>query len=241
MSFCVPAVHTRQRFSDPLLSAPYPGVERLLRQHVVRLRIMQQAVRRKASSNKPPSPLFHTKLEHPGSGMQNVVLWHVVLCACCAHTQTTSPTHCSTQVLLTEGSKAFCVSASCGYASCSRHKASSNKPPSPLFPTRLEHPGSGMQNVVLWHVDLCACAHTQTASPTHCSTQALLAEGSKAFCVSASCGLASCSRPSDTRLPQTSCGHASCSRPSDARLPHAYLYHPSSLPGSSIQSLSCKM
>ena len=38
-----------------------------------------------------------------------------------------------------------------------------------------------------------------------------------------------------------SCGHASCSRPSDTRLPHAYLHHPSSLPSSSIQSLSCKM
>ena len=106
MSFCVPAFLTRQRFSDPLIhpSAPRRGVERRLRERVMRPRIMQQAVRHKASSNKPPSPLFPTKLEHPGSGMQNVVLWHVDLCAC-AHTQTASPTHCSTQALLAQGSR----------------------------------------------------------------------------------------------------------------------------------------
>jgi hypothetical protein len=84
MSYCVPACFTRHCLSDPLLhpSAPRPGVESLLRPHVMRSHIMQQAVRHKASSYKPPSPLFPAMLEHPGSVMQNVVLWHVVLRAC---------------------------------------------------------------------------------------------------------------------------------------------------------------
>ena len=88
MSFCVPAFLTRQRFSDPLIhpSAPRRGVERRLRERVMRPRIMQQAVRHKASSHKPPSPLFPTSLEHPESGMQNVVLLLVDLRACCVHT-----------------------------------------------------------------------------------------------------------------------------------------------------------
>jgi hypothetical protein len=88
----------------------------------------------------------------------------------------------------------------------------------------LARASSVMQNALLWHVVLCACcAHTQNASQTHCSTPALLTQESRGFCVSASCG------------------HASYTRPSDARLPHAYLHHPSFPPGSSIQSLSCKM
>ena len=86
MTFCVPAVFTRHRRKDPPLhlNAPDPGVERLLRHRVMRR--PQQAVRRNASSHKPPPPLFSTRLEHPNSGMQNVLLWHVVLRACCSHT-----------------------------------------------------------------------------------------------------------------------------------------------------------
>ena len=47
MSICVPALLTRHRLSDPLihLSAPRPGVERLLRQRVMRPRIMQDSIR----------------------------------------------------------------------------------------------------------------------------------------------------------------------------------------------------
>ena len=88
MSYCVPACFTRHCLSDPLLhpSAPRPGVESLLRPHVMRSHIMQQAVRHKASSHKPPSPLFPTMLEHPESGMQSVVLWHVLLRACFSRT-----------------------------------------------------------------------------------------------------------------------------------------------------------
>jgi len=88
MSICVPAVHTRQRFSDPLLhpNAPHRGVEGLLRQRVMRPRIMHQAVRHKASSHKPPSPLFPPMLENPESGMQNALLWHVDLRTCCSYT-----------------------------------------------------------------------------------------------------------------------------------------------------------
>ena len=104
MSFCVPAFLTRQRFSDPLIhpSAPRRGVERRLRERVMRPRIMQQAVRHKASSHKPPSPLFPTSLEHPESGMQNVVLLLVDLRACCVHT---SPSLRPTQALLAQGSR----------------------------------------------------------------------------------------------------------------------------------------
>ena len=77
---------TCHRLSDPLLR---PGVERLLRPRVMRRPIMQQARpsdTSKASSHKPPSPLFPTMLQHPESGMQNVVLWHVVLRACFSRT-----------------------------------------------------------------------------------------------------------------------------------------------------------
>ena len=72
----------------------------------------------------------------------------------------TAKTHCSTQALLDQGSKGFFVSASCGDPSCRRLSdmmGFSRTPPSPLFPTRLRHPGSGMQNVVPWHVVLRAC------------------------------------------------------------------------------------
>ena len=100
MSFCVPAVLTRHRRKDPLLhlNAPDPGVESLLRQRVMRRPIMQTAVRHKASSRTPPSPLFPTTLQHPNSGMQNVVLWHAKsgdLRACFSHVCLflTSPPH----------------------------------------------------------------------------------------------------------------------------------------------------
>ena len=88
MSICVPAVFTRHHRKDPPLhlNAPDPGVESLLRQRVMRRPIMQTAVRHKASSRTPPSPLFPTSLDHPESGMQNVVLWHVLLCACFSRT-----------------------------------------------------------------------------------------------------------------------------------------------------------
>jgi hypothetical protein len=59
---------TRHRLSDPLLR---PGVERLLRPRVMRRPMMQQARpsdTSKASSHKPPSPLFPTMLQHPESG-----------------------------------------------------------------------------------------------------------------------------------------------------------------------------
>ena len=258
MPICVPAVLTRHRLSHPLIypSAPHPGVERLLRQRVMRR--PQQAVRRNASSHKPPPPLFSTRLEHPNSGMQNVVLWHVVLRACLFHTslplRPTAPpkrssprgreasasashaamhhaagrqTHqrlprtnlhhpsslpCSSIQSL--ACKVFCYGMSvCVPAFQTRHrlshtllhpsaphpgvewllhqrvmwppimqqvvryKASSRTPPSPLFPTRLEHPESGMQNVLLWHDVLCACVfHTSppqrpTAPPKRSSTR----------------------------------------------------------------------
>ena len=95
-----------------------------------------------------------------------------------------------------------------------------------------EHPESGMQNVVLWHVLLCAC-FSRTSPPLRPTAppqrswgrepSASARQGSRAFCI------------------RTSCAHASCSRSSDTRLPHAHLHHPSSPPGSSIQSLACKM
>ena len=266
----------------------------------MRPRIMQQAVRHKASSRTPPSPLFLTRLQHPGSGMQKVVLWHVVLCACLLHTRhrlSDTPKRSSSRGrrLLRQRVMRRPI-----MQQAVRHKSSSRKPPSPLFPTMLEHPESGMQSVLLWHVLLRACfsnsspplthtappklssprgrmasasarhvathhaagrqiqgflTHTSitplphqarasrvwhakyssmtcrfacllvshiTTAKTHCSTQALFAQGSKGFCVCASCGDPSCSRPSDTRLP------------------HTHLHHPSSLPPSSIPTLACK-
>ena len=244
MPICVPAVLTRHRLSHPLIypSAPRPGVERLLRQRVMRR--PQQAVRRKASSHKPPPPLFSTRLEHPNSGMQNVLLWHVVLRACCSHTsppqrptappQRSSPwgreasasarhaaTHHAdgrqTQGFLTHTSitplpyqprpsrvwHAKCSAMACPFVCLrfTRHrlsdpllrpgverllrprvmrrpimqqarpsdtsKASSHKPPSPLFPTMLQHPESGMQNVVLWHVVLRACLSNSSPPLRH--------------------------------------------------------------------------
>ena len=135
LSICVPAVLTRHRRKDPLLhlSAPHPGVERLLRQRVMGRPIMQTAVRHKASSRTPPSPLFPTSLDHPESGMQNVVLWHVHLCACVSHV-TASQTHSSAR-----GSRGFCVRASCGDPSCSRPGRQTHQR---LPRTNLHHPSS---------------------------------------------------------------------------------------------------
>jgi hypothetical protein len=133
--------------------------------------------------------------------MQKVVLWHVVLCACLLHTR---------QRVMRRPIMQQAV----------RHKSSSRKPPSPLFPTMLEHPESDMQNVVLWHVLLRAIFSNPplrpTAPPKRSSARGRMASAA-------------------------SCGHPSCSRSSATRLPHAYLHHPSSPPGSSIQSLACKM
>ena len=126
----------------------------------VRPRIMQQAIRHKASSHIPVNPLLYQ------ARASRVWYARFVAMACpfaCLLFKlvTASHTHCSTQALLAQGSRGFCVRTSCGHASCSRpsdtSKASSHKPPSPLFPTMLQHPESGMQNVVLWHDVLRAC------------------------------------------------------------------------------------
>jgi len=181
MPICVPAVLTRHLLSHPVIypSAPRPGVERLLRQRVMRR--PQQAVRRNASSHKPPPPLFSTRLEHPNSGMQNVLLWHVVLRACCSHTsppqRPTAPPQRSSPRCREASSSARHVMRRPIMQTAVRHKASSRTPPSPLFPTSLDHPESGMQNVLLWHDVLCACVfHTSppqrpTAPPKRSSTR----------------------------------------------------------------------
>jgi len=115
----------------------------------------------------------------------------------------------------------------CGHASCSR-PLDTRLPHtylSTLFSTRLEHPESGMQSVSLWHVDLRACcSHTSpplrpTAPPQRSSPR--------------------CRKPSSSAR-SASCGHASCSRPSDTRHRHAHLHHPFSLPDCSIQGPACK-
>ena len=225
MSFCVPAFLTRQRFSDPLIhpSAPRRGVERRLRERVMRPRIMQQAVRHKASSHKPPSPLFPTSLEHPESGMQNVVLLLVDLRACCVHT---SPSLRPTAPHKRSSPRGRKASASARHAATAAGRQTkrvlTQTSTTPLF-----HQARASK---LWHAKCSAMAccfacllfsHV-TAAKTHCSTSALLTLGSRGFCVSASCGDPSCRRPSDTRLP------------------HAHLHHPSSLPPSSIPTLACK-
>ena len=154
MSICVPAVFTRHRRKDPPLhlNAPDPGVESLLRQRVMRRPIMQTAVRHKASSRTPPSPLFPTSLDHLSSGMQKVVPWHVKLRACLFHTRhrLSDPLfHPSTPHRGVERRLRQCVMRLRIMQQAVRHKASSNKPPSPLFPTRIEHPESDMQDALL--------------------------------------------------------------------------------------------
>ena len=117
----------------------------------------------KASSHKPPSPLFPTMLEHPESGMQSVLLWHVLLRACFLTRQRFSDPliHPSAPRRGVERRLRERVMRPRIMQQAVRHKASSHKPPSPLFPTSLEHPESGMQNVVLLLVDLRACCvHT---------------------------------------------------------------------------------
>jgi hypothetical protein len=175
---------------------------------------MQQAVRHKASSRTPPAPLFPTRLQHPGSGMQKVVLWHVVLCACLFHTSpilrhTAPPNRSSSRgrrLLRQRVMRRPIMQQGV------RHKVSSHKPPSPLFPTMLEHPESDMQNVVQWHVLLRACLSNSSPSLRHTAPPKR-------------------SSPRGREASAASCGHASCSRSSDARLPHTYLHHPSFPPG----------
>ena len=152
--------------------------------------------------------------------MQKVVLWHVVLCACLLHTRhrlSDTPKRSSSRGrrLLRQRVMRRPI-----MQQAVRHKSSSRKPPSPLFPTMLEHPESDMQNVVLWHVLLRAIFSNPPLRPT-APPKRSSARGRKASAAS--------------------CGHPSCSRSSATRLPHAYLHHPSSPPGSSIQSLACKM
>ena len=146
MSICVPAVFTRHRRKDPPLhlNAPDPGVESLLRQRVMRR--PQQAVRRKASSHKPPPPLFSTRLEHPKSGMQTVVLWHakssaMAICVPAFHTSACfSRPHRIDPLLHPSASRPgvdrllrLRVMRRPIMQQVVRHKASSRTPPSPLF------------------------------------------------------------------------------------------------------------
>ena len=176
-------------------------------------------------SRTPPSPLFPTRLRHPGSGMQNVVLWHVVLRACLFHTslplRPTAPPKRSSP----RGREA---SASARHAVT--HHAAGRQTQGFLLQTSITPLPCHARASRVCHAKCsamacrfaCLLVKLVTASKTHCSTQALLTQGSNGFCISASCG------------------HPSCSRSSDTRLPHAYLHHPSSPPGSSIQSLACK-
>ena len=159
---------------------------------------MQQVVRYKASSRTPPSPLFPTRLEHPESGMQDSLLWHVLLRACFSHTSTilrpTDPPKRSSP----RGRKA---SASARHAAT--HHADGRQTQGFLTHTSITplpyHPPASK----LWHAKCSAiacrfacllCSHV-TAAKTHRSTSTLLTLGSRAFCVSASCGDPSCRRP----------------------------------------------
>jgi hypothetical protein len=109
------------------------------------------------------STLFSTRLEHPESGMQDSLLWHVLLRACFLTRQRFSDPliHPSAPRRGVERRLRERVMRPRIMQQAVRHKASSRTPPSPLFPTSLEHPESGMQNVVLLLVDLRACCvHT---------------------------------------------------------------------------------
>ena len=180
MPICVPAVLTRHRLSHPVIypSAPRPGVERLLRQRVMRR--PQQAVRRNASSHKPPPPLFSTRLEHPNSGMQNVLLWHVVLRACCSHTSPPQRPTAPPQRSSPWGREA---SASARHAAT--HHADGRQTQGFLTHTSITplpyHPRASQ----LWHAKCSAiacrfacllCSHV-TAAKTHRSTSTLLTLG----------------------------------------------------------------
>ena len=228
LSICVPAVLTRHRLSDPLLhpSAPRRGVESLLRQRVARHAATHHAAGRQTqgivthTSITPfPYQTAASRVRHAKSGAMACRF----VCLLASHT---SPPLRHTQALLVQGSK---TSSSARHAAT--HHAAGRQTQVFLAQTPITPLPYHARASRVWHPKCSAMAgpfacllfKLVTASHTHCSTQALLTQGSNGFCISASCG------------------HPSCSRSSDTRLPHAHLHHPSSPPGSSIQSLACKI
>ena len=186
-------------------------------------RIMQQAVRHKASSRIPPSSLFPSWLEHPVSCKMRC--YGMSFCVPAAHTRKTPlrPT-APPQHSLPRSRE----------ASASARRAATHHTPDRQTQGFLTHtsiillsPQARASRVCHAKCGAMACRFVcllfihVNDSQTHCS--ALLTQESRGFCVS------------------TSCGYASCSRPSDARLPQTNLHHPSSIPSSSIQGLACKM
>ena len=106
-----------------------------------------------------------------------------------------------------------------------RHKASSHIPVNPLLYQARASRVWYARFVAMAYPFACLLSHTSTIlrptdPPKRSSPRC---RDSRGVCVS------------------VSCGHASCSRPSDTRLPHTNLHNPSSPPGSSIQTLACKM
>ena len=159
MSICVPAFHT----SPPLRPTPPPGGREASAsaRHAATHHAAGQAVRHikgfLAQTSITPLP-YHARASR---------VWHAkcsaMACPFACHLfKPASQTHCSTQALLGQGSNGFCsLMWPPIMQQVVSYKASSRIPPSPLFPTRLEHPESGMQNVLLWHDVLCACVfHT---------------------------------------------------------------------------------
>ena len=154
MSFCVPACHTSPPLrptAPPKRSSPRGRKASASARHAVR--IMQQAVRHKASSRTPPSPLFPTRLEHPESGMQNVVLWHVVLRACCVHTSPPQRPTAPPKRSSPRGREASASARHAGDPSCSR-------PSDTRLPhAHLHHPSSlPASSIQVWHAKCSAMA-----------------------------------------------------------------------------------
>ena len=150
ISFCVPALLTRERLRHP--SVPHPGREASGVRNM-RPRIMQPAVRRKASDT---DTLLHNPSSPVGSSLQGLACqfkcYDMSICVPAVRTRhrlSTPPLHPTAPRPGVARRKCQRVMRRPIMQTDFRHRASSRTPPSPLFPTRLEHPDSGMQIVVL--------------------------------------------------------------------------------------------
>ena len=143
---------------------------------------MQQVVRYKASSRTPPSPLFPTRLEHPESGMQTVLLWHDVLSA-----SWFSPSPPRTPTPPPKGSSPRGRQASASARHATTHHTAGRQTQGFLTQTSITPLPYQPRPSKFWHAKssamacrfVCLLVSHVTDSQTHCSTQPLLVQGSK--------------------------------------------------------------
>ena len=185
MSICVPAVLTRHRLSDPLLhpSAPRRGVESLLRQRVARHAATHHAAGRQTQGIVTHTSITPFPYQTAASRVRHAKSSAMACRFVCLLASHTSPPLRHTQALLVQGSK---TSSSARHAAT--HHAAGRQTQVFLAQTPITPLPYHARASRVWHAKCSAmacpfaCHLFKPASQTHCSTQALLGQGSKGFC-----------------------------------------------------------